>query len=134
MREYTSAEIAKMLPVTLRQLQWWDETKVLRPLRNGRCRIYSHLDLQIIRVIATMRHLGIRLELVRASVPKIRRLLSGESASRFLVGIEGSREVTFYPVRSSAEVVRILLLAQRTGKRYFLVPLGRVADGGANSQ
>jgi len=40
---YTSADVAKIAAVSLRQLQWWDERKVVSPRQDGhrrciRCR------------------------------------------------------------------------------------------------
>ena len=42
---FTTRDVLKLTGVTARQLQWWDEKRVVVPERDGRNRIYSTADL-----------------------------------------------------------------------------------------
>ena len=57
-RSYTSAEVARIAQVSLRQLQWWDEQKVVSPRHEGHKRIYLAAEVVEITVIAELRRKG----------------------------------------------------------------------------
>ena len=38
-RSYTSSEVSRIAGVSLRQLQWWDERKVVSPQHEGHKRV-----------------------------------------------------------------------------------------------
>lgn len=54
-----------MTGITPRQLQWWDERKVVVAQREGRKRLYSVEDLTEIAVICALRRKGVPLQRVR---------------------------------------------------------------------
>ena len=62
---YTSAEVAKMCGVSLRQLQWWDERSVVSPRQDGHKRIYLPHEVVEISVIAELRRKGFSLQKIR---------------------------------------------------------------------
>jgi DNA-binding transcriptional MerR regulator len=62
---FTSAQVVKLTGITPRQLQWWDERKVVVPQREGRRRLYSGEDLTEIAVICALRRKGVPLQRVR---------------------------------------------------------------------
>ena len=64
-RIYTSSDVAKLGGVSLRQLQWWDERKVVSPRHEGHKRIYSSEEVVEITVIAELRRKGFSLQKIR---------------------------------------------------------------------
>jgi DNA-binding transcriptional MerR regulator len=65
---YTSDEVARISGVSLRQLQWWDERKMVSPRQEGHRRIYLQQEVVEVSVIAELRRKGFSLQ-------KIRRIL-----------------------------------------------------------
>src|SRR4026207_2478196 len=64
-RIYTSSEGAGLGGVSLRQLQWWDERKVVSPRHEGHKRVYSAEEVIEITVIAELRRKGFSLQKIR---------------------------------------------------------------------
>jgi C-terminal processing protease CtpA/Prc len=64
-RSFTSSEIAEMTGVSLRQLQWWDEQKVVSPRHEGHKRVYLAEEAVEIAVIAELRRKGFSLQKIR---------------------------------------------------------------------
>ena len=75
---YTSAEVIGLTGISARQLQWWDERKVVVPAREGHRRLYSLDDVTEIAVICDLRRRGFSLQRVR----KVIRLLQREFQKR----------------------------------------------------
>jgi DNA-binding transcriptional MerR regulator len=64
-RTYSSTEVAKLAQVTLRQLQWWDERKVVIPRHEGRKHLYEPEEVIEIAVIAELRRKDLPLQKIR---------------------------------------------------------------------
>jgi DNA-binding transcriptional MerR regulator len=64
-RAYTSSDVARIAQVSLRQLQWWDERKVVSPEHEGHRRVYSPEQVVEITVIAELRRKGFSLQKIR---------------------------------------------------------------------
>jgi DNA-binding transcriptional MerR regulator len=64
-RVYSSADVARLAGVSLRQLQWWDEQKVVSPSHEGHKRLYRIEDLVEVSVIAELRRKGFSLQKIR---------------------------------------------------------------------
>jgi DNA-binding transcriptional MerR regulator len=64
-RSYTSSEVSRVAEVSLRQLQWWDERKVVSPRHEGHKRVYSAEEVIEITVIAELRRKGFSLQKIR---------------------------------------------------------------------
>lgn len=64
-RAYSSSEVAEAANVSLRQLQWWDERKVVSPRHEGHKRVYTLAELVEISVIAELRRKGFSLQKIR---------------------------------------------------------------------
>ncbi|MBV6430103.1 MAG: putative HTH-type transcriptional regulator [Bryobacteraceae bacterium] len=77
-RIYTSSEVARLGGVSLRQLQWWDERKVVSPRHEGHKRIYSNEEVVEITVIAELRRKGFSLQKIR----RVLRFLQKEMGRR----------------------------------------------------
>ncbi|MBN8732298.1 MAG: MerR family transcriptional regulator [Acidobacteria bacterium] len=77
-RTSTSADVARLASVSLRQLQWWDEQKVVSPRHEGHRRIYSPAEVVEITVIAELRRKGFSLQKIR----RVLRFLQREMGKR----------------------------------------------------
>jgi DNA-binding transcriptional MerR regulator len=77
-RTYTSTDVAKVAQVSLRQLQWWDERKVVSPRHEGHKRIYLPEEVIEITVIAELRRKGFSLQKIR----RVLRFLQREMGRR----------------------------------------------------
>ncbi|MCC7496849.1 MAG: MerR family transcriptional regulator [Bryobacterales bacterium] len=91
-RTYPSSEVSRIAGVSLRQLQWWDERKVVSPRHEGHRRVYSLEEVVEITVIAELRRKGFSLQ-------KIRRVL------RFLQREMGKRLVNVFSSDSDLNLV-----------------------------
>ena len=91
-RTYTSMDVATIADVSLRQLQWWDERKVVSPRHEGHKRIYLAEEVIEITVIAELRRKGFSLQKIRRVLRFLQRemgrrlgdVLSGESGLHLL--------------------------------------------------
>lgn len=79
-RIYTSTDVAKIAQVSLRQLQWWDERKVVSPRHEGHKRIYLPEEVVEITVIAELRRKGFSLQKIR----RVLRFLQREMGRRLM--------------------------------------------------
>jgi DNA-binding transcriptional MerR regulator len=77
-RTYSSSEVAEVAAVSLRQLQWWDERKVVSPRHEGHRRIYFPAEVIEITVIAELRRKGFSLQKIR----RVLRFLQREMGRR----------------------------------------------------
>src|SRR3954467_14346608 len=77
-RSYNSTEVAQIAQVSLRQLQWWDERKVVSPRHEGHKRVYSPEEVVEITVIAELRRKGFSLQKIR----RVLRFLQREMGRR----------------------------------------------------
>ncbi len=77
-RTYTSTDVATIAQVSLRQLQWWDERKVVSPRHEGHKRIYNPEEVIEITVIAELRRKGFSLQKIR----RVLRFLQREMGRR----------------------------------------------------
>jgi lipopolysaccharide transport system ATP-binding protein len=64
-QRFTSAQVVKLTGITPRQLQWWDESGIVAPQREGRRRLYSADDVTEVAVICALRRKGFPLQRVR---------------------------------------------------------------------
>lgn len=76
---YSSADVARVANISLRQLQWWDERHVVSPEHQGHKRVYSPQQVIEITVIAELRRKGFSLQKIR----RVLRYLQREMGRRF---------------------------------------------------
>jgi len=62
---YASAEVARIARVSLRQLQWWDERRVVSPGQDNHKRLYQPDQAIEVSVIAELRRKGFSLQTIR---------------------------------------------------------------------
>ena len=108
---YTSAEVMRLTGITARQLQYWDERGVVRPMRQGHKRVYSLDDLAEISVICDLRSRGFSLQRIRT----VMRLLQREFRKRLVDTVSEHSEYhlltdgqRIYLQSSADEIVDIL--------------------------
>ena len=77
-RTFSSSEVAQVAAVSLRQLQWWDERKVVSPRHEGHRRVYGRGEVIEITVIAELRRKGFSLQKIR----RVLRFLQREMGKR----------------------------------------------------
>ncbi len=77
-RTFASSDVARIAQVSLRQLQWWDERKVVSPRHEGHKRIYQPEEVIEITVIAELRRKGFSLQKIR----RVLRFLQREMGKR----------------------------------------------------
>ena len=77
-KTYSSNDVADVAGVSLRQLQWWDERKVVSPRHEGHRRVYYPAEVIEITVIAELRRKGFSLQKIR----RVLRFLQKEMGKR----------------------------------------------------
>ena len=88
-KTYTSLECAQVARVSLRQLQWWDERKVVSPRHEGHRRVYLAEEVIEITVIAELRRKAFSLQKIR----KVLRFLHKEMGKKLAEVLETSSEL-----------------------------------------
>ncbi len=87
-RTFTSTEVSDIAGVSLRQLQWWDEQRVVSPRHEGHKRIYLAEEVLEITVIAELRRKGFSLQKIR----RVLRFLQREVGRRLSDVLSGETE------------------------------------------
>ena len=77
-RNFASSDVSRIAQVSLRQLQWWDERKVVSPRHEGHKRVYRAEEVIEITVIAELRRKGFSLQKIR----RVLRFLQREMGKR----------------------------------------------------
>src|SRR5204862_3428779 len=108
---FTSSDVIRLTGITARQLQWWDEKRIVVPARQGHRRVYSFDDVSEIAVICELRSKGFSLQRMR----KVVRFLQKEFGKRLAETVAGSSSYhlltdgrTLYLETSSQQIVDIL--------------------------
>src|SRR5437879_13135210 len=113
---FTSRDVIALTGITARQLQWWDERRIVVPARQGHRRLYSMEDLAEIAVICELRRRGFSLQRVR----KVMRFLQLEFSKRLAETVSGASEYhlltdgrTIYLETSAKQILDILKNARQ---------------------
>lgn len=85
---FSTQDVLRLTGVTARQLQWWDERRVVVAEREGRRRTYTTANLVEILVIEQLRQRHISLQQVRRAL----RFLRGELGARLADLVTGEAE------------------------------------------
>lgn len=88
-KTYTSSDVARIAQVSLRQLQWWDERKVVSPRHEGHRRVYTPEEVVEITVIAELRRKGFSLQKIR----RVLRFLQREMGRRLADVLNGEGDL-----------------------------------------
>ncbi len=115
-KTYTSSDVARIAQVSLRQLQWWDERKVVSPNHEGHKRIYHQDEVIEVTVIAELRRKGFSLQKIR----RVLRFLQKEMGRRLSEVLAGENDLhlvtdgkSIYLEDSSDKIVDILKNAKQ---------------------
>src|SRR5258706_12298439 len=87
-QQFTTAQVVRMTGITPRQLQWWDERRIVVPSREGRRRLYSQDDVTEIAVICALRRKGFPLQRVR----RIMKFLQKEFGRRLAEAVSNGSD------------------------------------------
>src|SRR6202011_4129943 len=88
-RTFASSDVSRIAQVSLRQLQWWDERKVVSPHHEGHKRVYTAEEVIEITVIAELRRKGFSLQKIR----RVLRFLQREMDKRLSEVIDGRTDL-----------------------------------------
>ena len=115
-RTFTSNELIALTGITARQLQWWDERRIVVPSREGHRRIYGWDELVTVSVICQLRRRGFSLQRVR----KVIRFLQQEFGTNLAATVRAASEyhlltdgTHLYLHTSARQVVDLLKNAQQ---------------------
>ncbi len=87
-QQFTSTDVSRISGVSLRQLQWWDEKKVVSPRHEGHRRVYEPEEVIEITVIAELRRKGFSLQKIR----RVLRFLQREMGKRLAELMSGTSD------------------------------------------
>jgi DNA-binding transcriptional MerR regulator len=110
-QEFTSNDVIGLTGISARQLQWWDERRIVAPRRSGHRRIYSWDELVAVAVICQLRRRGFSLQRMR----KVIRFLQQEFGTSLSAAVSATSEYhlltdgTHLYLRTSARQVVDLL-------------------------
>ncbi len=85
---FTSKEVVALTGISLRQLQWWDERRIVIPAREGHKRIYGMDELAEVAVICDLRQRGFSLQKIR----RVIRFLQKELGKRLVETVTAASE------------------------------------------
>ncbi len=85
---FTSKEVVALTGISPRQLQWWDERRIVVPAREGHKRIYGLDDLAEVAVICDLRQRGFSLQKIR----RVIRFLQKELGKRLVETVTAASE------------------------------------------
>ena len=115
-RTFASSDVARIAQVSLRQLQWWDERKVVSPRHSAHKRIYLSEEVVEITVIAELRRKGFSLQKIR----RVLRFLQREMGKRLTEVLSGEADLhlvtdgqSIYLEDSSERIIDILKNAKQ---------------------
>jgi DNA-binding transcriptional MerR regulator len=110
-KQFSSNDVIALTGITARQLQWWDEQKIVSPARVGRRRVYNWDELVTVAVICQLRRRGFSLQRMR----KVISFLQKEFGTDLAASVSSSSEYhlltdgTHLYLRTSARQVVDLL-------------------------
>jgi len=85
---FTSKEVVALTGISPRQLQWWDERRIVVPAREGHKRAYGLDDLAEVAVICDLRQRGFSLQKIR----RVIRFLQKELGKRLVETVSAASE------------------------------------------
>ena len=74
---FTPKEVAQIVGISYRQIQYWDKTNFIRPSyrRRGKYRLYTFTDLIQLKVAKTLRNANFSIQRLRKTIKSLRTLL-----------------------------------------------------------
>ena len=123
---FTTQQAARFSQLTLRQVNYFDTTKLLSPSMQiakgkGSRRLYSFRDVVALRLIAKLRSQGLSLQSVRKAIAYLRNL-GQDDLSRVVFAINGDDVVLVEPDRLAVSLV------EQPGQLCFLIGIGGITQ------
>lgn len=115
-RPFSTRDVMRLCRVTRRQLQYWRDERVIRPLFDGHDCVYSRYDVRKARLVRELIAKGLRCAELRRILPRLAEYNTG-----YLL-IEGDRRKTHYAL-TQQEALKLAVKA----KGVLLVDLGAAA-------
>ena len=81
--ELRTFDVARLANVSPRQIQWWDERKLVMPRFEGHRRLYTVNQLLEIKVIAVLKRKGLSLQRIRKILRSVQREITTCEATLF---------------------------------------------------
>ena len=133
-RVFTSREVSRIAKISLRQLQWWDERKLISPRQEGHKRVYLPEQVIASMVVAELRRKGLPLQkmrrmmrfLRREMAPRLQKHLSSPADGLYLLTDGKSTHLESAPqriidllknARQATWLISVSDQVQRAGKR-----------------
>ena len=88
-QRYSSNDVSRICGISLRQLQWWDERKVVSPRQDGHKRIYMTEEVVEISLIAELRRKNFSLQKIR----RVLRFLQKDTGKRLSEALSSSSDI-----------------------------------------
>lgn len=75
---FTPREVARIVGISYRQIQYWDKTNFIRPSyrRKGKYRLYTFLDLVQLKLANTLRSSKVSIQRLRSTMASLKTMLS----------------------------------------------------------
>src|SRR5512132_2889045 len=80
-RVFLSADVARLAGISLRQLQWWDERKLVSPRQEGHRRVYVPEQALEILTVSVLRRKGVSLQKIRRILRLLHRGLGHQGSN-----------------------------------------------------
>jgi DNA-binding transcriptional MerR regulator len=113
---FTSREVVALTGSTPRQLQWWDERRIVVPERQGHRRLYSMENLAEVAVLCELRRRGFSLQRMRKVIAFLQREF-GKTLAETVTGASDYHLLTdgthLYLETSPQQIVDILKNARQ---------------------
>jgi DNA-binding transcriptional MerR regulator len=87
-QHFSSNDVVVLTGITARQLQWWDEQRIVSPARAGHRRVYSWDELVTVAVLCQLRQRGFSLQRMR----KVIAFLQKEFGTNLAAAVDASSE------------------------------------------
>jgi DNA-binding transcriptional MerR regulator len=127
--EFGSASVCQIARVSRRQLQWWDERKVISPRQQSgrRRRVYALTDVIAMVVVAELRRRGFSLQKLRPLMRSVRGEIE-KNLDALLSGTSDRYMLTDGKVRYfEDDPTRIIELLKRSRKPFCLISVSEQA-------
>ena len=75
---FTPREVAQIVGISYRQIQYWDKTNFVRPSyrRKGKYRLHTFLDLVQLKLARTLRSSKVSIQRLRATMASLKTMLA----------------------------------------------------------
>ncbi len=133
-KTFSSADVSRLSGVSLRQLQWWDEQKVVSPRHEGHKRVYHMEEVVEVSVIAELRRKGFSLQKIRRVLRVVQRemgkhidqVMSGEAELHLLtdgktVHLESDRDRIIEQLKAAKQPMFLVAVTEQA-KRLTATP------------